>query len=75
MADREFCERMLPGVSRTFAGHGSDGLVRIENAVVCGTDGAGRRGQSAAKAFGPLPSGFKDDALPVVFSFDPRLIR
>jgi outer membrane biosynthesis protein TonB len=25
--------------------------------------------------FGPLPTGFKDDVLPVVFSFDPRLIR
>jgi hypothetical protein len=25
--------------------------------------------------FGPLPAGFKDDVLPVVFSFDPRLIR
>lgn len=29
----------------------------------------------AAKSFGPLPSGFADDALPVIFSFDPRLIR
>lgn len=27
------------------------------------------------KAFGPLPDGFADDALPVVFSFDPRIIR
>ena len=31
--------------------------------------------ESAAKAFGPLPAGFKDDVLPVMFSFDPRLIR
>jgi protein TonB len=31
--------------------------------------------ESAANAFGPLPSGFKDDVLPVMFSFDPRLIR
>ena len=31
--------------------------------------------EEAAKAFGPLPDGFRDDALPVVFSFDPRLIR
>jgi protein TonB len=31
--------------------------------------------ESAASAFGPLPSGFKDDVLPVMFSFDPRLIR
>ena len=29
----------------------------------------------AAKSFGPLPSGFADDVLPVIFSFDPRLIR
>jgi protein TonB len=31
--------------------------------------------ESAATAFGPLPSGFRDDVLPVMFSFDPRLIR
>ena len=30
---------------------------------------------AAAAAFGPLPSGFPDDVLPVIFSFDPRLIR
>ncbi len=28
-----------------------------------------------ARAFGPLPAGFADDVLPVIFSFDPRLIR
>ena len=28
-----------------------------------------------AGAFGPLPRGFPDDVLPVIFSFDPRLIR
>jgi periplasmic protein TonB len=28
-----------------------------------------------AKSFGPLPDGFMDDVLPVVFSFDPKLIR
>lgn len=28
-----------------------------------------------AKAFGPLPDGFMDDVLPVVFSFDPKIIR
>lgn len=28
-----------------------------------------------AGAFGPLPSGFADDVLPVIFSFDPRLLR
>lgn len=31
--------------------------------------------ESAANAFGPLPTGFRDDVLPVMFSFDPRLIR
>ena len=30
---------------------------------------------SSSRAFGPLPEGFTDDVLPVVFSFDPRLIR
>lgn len=30
---------------------------------------------AAAEAFGPLPSGFTDDVLPVVFSFDPRIVR
>lgn len=31
--------------------------------------------ESAATAFGALPAGFRDDVLPVMFSFDPRLIR
>ena len=31
--------------------------------------------EAAARAFGPLPSGFPDDVLPVVFSFDPSLLR
>ena len=31
--------------------------------------------EAAARSFGPLPAGFSDDVLPVVFSFDPRLIR
>lgn len=31
--------------------------------------------ESAASAFGPLPAGFGDDVLPVMFSFDPRLVR
>jgi len=30
---------------------------------------------ATARAFGPLPQGFSDDVLPVIFSFDPRLIR
>ena len=29
----------------------------------------------ASRAFGPLPDGFSDDVLPVIFSFDPRLIH
>jgi periplasmic protein TonB len=28
-----------------------------------------------SNAFGPLPQGFTDDVLPVIFSFDPQLIR
>ena len=31
--------------------------------------------EAAASQFGALPDGFGDDALPVVFSFDPRIIR
>jgi len=31
------------GVARMFAGHGSDGLVRIDNATLCGTDANGQR--------------------------------
>ena len=31
--------------------------------------------EAAAPHFGALPEGFQDDALPVVFSFDPRIIR
>lgn len=30
---------------------------------------------AAARAFGPLPEGFSDDVLPVVFSFDPQVLR
>ena len=30
---------------------------------------------SSAHAFGPLPPGFPDDALPVVFSFDPAFLK
>jgi protein TonB len=30
---------------------------------------------SSARAFGPLPTGFPDDALPVVFSFDPAFLK
>jgi hypothetical protein len=31
--------------------------------------------EKAETSFGPLPQGFPDDVLPVVFSFDPRLIH
>lgn len=31
--------------------------------------------EDAAREFGALPEGFRDDALPVVFSFDPRFLR
>lgn len=31
--------------------------------------------EAASPYFGKLPDGFSDDALPVVFSFDPRIIR
>lgn len=38
------------GLSRTFAGHGSDGLVRIADASVCGLDTAGRSTSPAGSA-------------------------
>lgn len=58
-AERVFCmvgtNRMdyevALGVSRAFAGHGSDGLVRIENATLCGLKDNGTPGQPCAKAF------------------------
>ena len=28
-----------------------------------------------ARAFGPLPDGFGDDVLPVIFSFDPQVVH
>ncbi len=31
--------------------------------------------EAAAGSFGPLPDGFRDDVLTVIFSFDPQLIR
>jgi hypothetical protein len=39
------------GVSRAFAGHGSDGLVRIENATACGVKANGQMSAPSAKAF------------------------
>jgi len=42
--------QVAEGLSRTFVGHGSDGLVHIENAVVCGVK-PGEPPRQAAKAF------------------------
>ncbi|NGZ09423.1 MAG: hypothetical protein CV088_08540 [Nitrospira sp. LK70] len=39
------------GLSRTFVGHGSDGLVRIENACVYGVKANGQPSDPSAKAF------------------------
>ncbi|WP_295531969.1 hypothetical protein [uncultured Pseudacidovorax sp.] len=39
------------GLSRTFVGHGSDGLVRIENATLCALNNDGTIGTQCAKAF------------------------
>jgi hypothetical protein len=39
------------GASRTFVGHGSDGLVRIENATLTALEDDGRPGALCAKAF------------------------
>ena len=39
------------GLSRTFVGHGSDGLVRIENATLTGLKPNGQPGAECAKAF------------------------
>jgi TonB family protein len=30
---------------------------------------------AAARAFGPLPDGYSDDALTIIFTFDPKIIR
>ena len=39
-------------------------------------DAQGAVDQAAqVKAFGPLPAGFNDDVLPVIFSFDPRVLH
>ena len=39
------------GLSRTFVGHGSDGLVRVENAVLTGLKAGGKPGDPCAKAY------------------------
>jgi len=58
-SERIFCligtDRMdyetAQGLSRTFVGHGSDGLVRIENAWLCGIDREGKESPPIGKAF------------------------
>jgi hypothetical protein len=57
--DRFFCMigtnradyEVAMGASRTFAGHGSDGLVRIDNAALWGLDKAGEPTIPAARAY------------------------
>lgn len=59
LAERFFCMvgtnradyEVALGASRTFAGHGSDGLVRIENASVWGVDGNGNPTGPCATAY------------------------
>jgi len=46
------------------------GLFAFDQEAEGAIDAAG-----SVRAFGPLPDGFADDVLPVVFSFDPRAIR
>jgi PGAP1-like protein len=58
-SDRVFCMvgtnrldyEVALGLSRAFVGHGSDGLVRIENATLCGIDESGENRFQCAKAF------------------------
>jgi hypothetical protein len=58
-SDRFFCMigtnradyEVALGMSRTFAGHGSDGLVRIENASVWGIDAKGQVSTPCATAY------------------------
>lgn len=48
----------------------STGNYEFNTEAVGAVEQAGRAG-----AFGPLPGGFRDDVLPVYFSFDPKVIR
>ena len=58
-ANRVFCMvgtnrqdyEVAMGMSRTFVGHGSDGLVRIENATLTGLKANGQASEPCAKAF------------------------
>ena len=57
--DRVFCMvgtnrldyEVAMGLSRAFSGHGSDGLVKIDNAALYGLKSNGQPGQPCAKAF------------------------
>jgi len=52
---------------------GSIRLVTKSGSFAFDTDARGAVEEAAtARAFGPLPDGFKDDVLPVIFRFDPK---
>ncbi len=46
------------------------GSYAFDQSCLAAVEAAGRAGR-----FGPLPEGFNDDVLPVIFSFDPRTLR
>ncbi|MCC7193953.1 MAG: TonB family protein [Gemmatimonadaceae bacterium] len=46
------------------------GSYMFDQSALAAVEAAGRTGR-----FGPLPEGFNDDVLPVIFSFDPRTLR
>jgi periplasmic protein TonB len=53
---------------------GSLRLVTKSGSFAFDTDARGAVEEAAtARAFGPLPDGFKDDVLPVIFRFDPKV--
>ena len=53
---------------------GSIRLVTKSGSFAFDTDARGAVEEAAnARAFGPLPDGFKDDVLPVIFRFDPKV--
>jgi protein TonB len=48
----------------------ASGSYAFDQNCIAAVEGAARAGR-----FGPLPEGFNDDVLPVIFSFDPRTLR
>lgn len=58
------------GSVTAFAFRRRSGVYAFDLEAQGAVEAAGRSG-----SFGPLPEGFRDDALPVSFSFDPQLIR